>query len=383
MAASKKQPVKGGPRAAGSARASDNVLGGMAIQVLDAIADMVFVKGPKSHIVWVNKAFRDYYGMSNEQLKDLIDSPINEPDYTQQYIKDDAHVFNTGKTLDIPSEPVKRHDGEVRFFHTVKSPIFNAEGKVVMTVGVSRDITEAKKLREMILQSEKMAAVGQLAAGVAHEINNPLGVILGFAQSAVSRMEKTDPLHMSLHSIEREAQRCKTLVQELLTFSRTGSPAQEKADLNQIVAGSLSLVETRARTNQVQVINKLMTPLPPIQANCNQIQQVIINLANNAIDAMPNGGVISVDTKVVQEGSRAWVCFTMRDNGSGIPTENMPHIFEPFFTTKPVGKGTGLGLSLVYEIMKKHEGTIEAQSRPGETIFCVKFPRADANGAKP
>jgi two-component system, NtrC family, sensor kinase len=128
-------------------------------QILDAIADMILVKGPKSRIVWANKAFRNYYGMSNEQLRDLIDAPFNEPDYTLQYIKDDAYVFETGQTLVIPEEPVTRFDGEVGSFHTVKSAIRNQEGQVVMTVGVSRDLSDRKRAEEELRQSQQKLAL--------------------------------------------------------------------------------------------------------------------------------------------------------------------------------------------------------------------------------
>ncbi len=124
-------------------------------QVLDAISEMVLVKKAGSKIVWANKAFLEFYGMTNEQLQGMIDSPVNRPDYTQQYVKDDAYVFETGKVLDIPDEPVTRHDGTVRFFYTVKSPIFDDHGRVIMSVGVSRDITEKKLLLDQIKNMQR------------------------------------------------------------------------------------------------------------------------------------------------------------------------------------------------------------------------------------
>jgi PAS domain S-box-containing protein len=130
-------------------------------QILDSITDLVLIKGPQSRIVWANKAFCDYYNMTTEQLHELIDAPFNEPDYTQQYIKDDEYVFTTGQTLDIPQEPVTRYDGEVHLFHTVKSVLRDAEGKIVMTVGVSRDVTEQKladsERERLIIQVERRA----------------------------------------------------------------------------------------------------------------------------------------------------------------------------------------------------------------------------------
>ena len=146
-------PPEDSPAATGTSKAADierRMLEQreMYQQILDAISDMVLVKGEKSRIVWANRAFRDYYGMSNEQLRDIIDAAFNEPDYTQQYIKDDLEVFTTGQTLNIPEEPVTRHDGTVRIFHTVKSPILGLDSKVQMTVGVSRDITDQKRVQQ-------------------------------------------------------------------------------------------------------------------------------------------------------------------------------------------------------------------------------------------
>lgn len=138
------------------------------VQILDSIPDMILIKGQHSRLIWANRAFRDYYGMSNTELRGLIDAPFNEPDYTQQYVKDDAYVFNSGKILDIPIEPVTRHDGLVRNFHTVKSPIFDIDGKVVMTIGVSRDVTENKKNKLLVEESLKKlkAVLSAIAVGI-------------------------------------------------------------------------------------------------------------------------------------------------------------------------------------------------------------------------
>jgi PAS domain S-box-containing protein len=247
-------------------------------------------------------------------------------------------------------------------------------GHCVGRVWSFHDLTEQKQMERRTLISEKMVAVGQLAAGVAHEINNPLGVIMGFAQGVCRRLQPGDPLELPLKSIEREAIRCKNLTQDLLVFSRLGSEEKTPLNLNEAIKASLSLIRAQTKVGRSTITTEFAENLPPIQANQNQMQQVIINLANNALDAMPQGGELTIRTEVLKERSLSWACIKVSDTGQGIPPDVLPRIFEPFFTTKPIGKGTGLGLSLIFEIVTKHAGFIDVQSQPGKTEFTVKFP---------
>jgi signal transduction histidine kinase len=223
-----------------------------------------------------------------------------------------------------------------------------------------------------------MAAVGQLAGGVAHEINNPLGVILGFSQSLMRTVKADDPVHMPLASIEREAKRCKSLVQDLLTFSRVNKLERETCDLNEVVSSALTLVAAQTKVQDIELKRNLDEKMPPVRISRNQIQQVLVNLCTNAIDAMPRGGTLSVSTLFPDEMRGDYVQIRVADTGTGIPKEIVGNIFEPFFTTKEVGKGTGLGLSLVYEIVNKHHGTIDVESEVGQgTTFKVNLPLAE------
>ncbi len=240
---------------------------------------------------------------------------------------------------------------------------------------LKKEIEDRKRLEGVVLQSEKMAAVGQLAGGVAHEINNPLGVILGFAQGVAKRLQPGDAFELPLKSIEREALRCKVLVQDLLTFSRVGTTEKEETNLNETIESSLSLILAQAKVKNVELIKDLSSNLSVILANKNQIQQVLVNLSNNAMDAMPNGGKLTVRTKKTQLNNKDTIEIQVEDTGQGIPKEIQAKIFEPFFTTKEVGKGTGLGLSLVYEIIQKHEGQIKVESEVGKgTKFSFLLP---------
>ncbi|HAH31446.1 MAG TPA: hypothetical protein DCL44_03925 [Elusimicrobia bacterium] len=266
-------------------------------------------------------------------------------------------------------------NGNTVILETNGVPLLDNEGKFLGYRGTDIDITERKRFEAALMQSEKMSAVGQLAAGIAHEINNPLGIILGFAQSVVKRIKEGDPLTLPLKTIEREAVRCKDLVQSLLVFSRSSQNEKlEELDLNAAMEGAMALILSQTRTRNVELIRELRSGLPRINANQIHIQQVLINLANNAIDAMPEGGTLTISTSLSAR-QPGHVEIRIRDTGTGIPKEIQKKIFDPFFTTKEVGKGTGLGLSLVYEIVSKHGGTVELESEEGKgTEFTVFLP---------
>jgi signal transduction histidine kinase len=232
---------------------------------------------------------------------------------------------------------------------------------------------DIQHIQGTLIQSEKMAGIGQFAAGVAHDVNNPIGVILGFAQGLIHRVSEQDPLMMPYKSIEREALRCKTLVQNLLAFSRgQGNTAVMKPeDLNQVIENALVLVATLARPKKVKLVSLPRQELPLVSIDSNQIQQIVINLCTNAIDAMPNGGTLTVGA--ANKGDHAEI--SVQDTGSGIPPEIRDRMFEAFFTTKEAGKGTGLGLSIITNIIKTHQGKIDVQSEVGKgTTFLVQLP---------
>lgn len=238
-----------------------------------------------------------------------------------------------------------------------------------------------KTLENMVLQSEKMSAVGQLAAGVAHELNNPLGIILGFAQSLAKAIKRDDPLAPSIKVIERESLRCQSLVKELLNFSRHGKTEEQSVfELGDALSSALLLIEPQARVKSVEIKRKTCGDRLHVCGQKDQIEQVLINLSTNAMDAMPKGGVLTINTEVTQKDGRPCAQIEVEDTGAGIPKDIQAKIFEPFFTTKEPGQGTGLGLSLVREIIQKHKGTIECRSRESEgAIFTILLP-ATSNG---
>lgn len=247
---------------------------------------------------------------------------------------------------------------------------------------------ELKEAQAKLIQTEKMAAVGQLAAGVAHELNNPLGGILGFAQYTYSKMknkkaqdltdEEISTYSAYLKDIEQQSIRCKKIVQNLLKFSRSSTKVDfEVLSLNAVLDDTLMFVQHQLSMSKVRLKKNLEPSLPKVNGNTGMLQQVFTNIILNALQAMPQGGNLTVSTKITGsfgEGKKGVeVAFT--DTGFGIPSESLDKIFEPFFTTKKVGQGTGLGLSVSYGIIKEHKGEIKVKSEVGKgTTFIILLP---------
>ncbi|MCD6425001.1 MAG: cache domain-containing protein [Anaerolineales bacterium] len=229
-----------------------------------------------------------------------------------------------------------------------------------------------QETQEKLVESEKLASLGQLAAGVAHELNNPLATVLLFAE-VLLRDNKFNDLHQTdLRTIVRETERCKTIVSSLLDFARQHQVDAAEINLNHLTRRVIELEKNQHRYDRVEIELNLDPQLPRIQADEAQIQAVISNLMTNAADAMPEGGKLIIRTRRAKDDQ---IIFEVEDEGEGITTENQARLFTPFFTTKPLGKGVGLGLSIVYGIIKMHRGQISVQSKLSEgTTFTVQLP---------
>ena len=225
--------------------------------------------------------------------------------------------------------------------------------------------------QERLVQKEKLASVGQLAAGVAHEINNPLGTVLLYADILHKETpEDNKQQREDLQMIVREATRCKAIVNDLLNFSRQNEVLVQETDLNDLLREVVEEVSRQDLYRQVEVVADLEPDLPLIHADPFQLGQVFLNLMKNAAEAMPGGGRVILRTGTGP--ADGYVSVAVQDTGVGIPEENMKKLFTPFFTTKPIGKGTGLGLAIIYGILKMHRGQISVQSQVGEgTTFTV------------
>lgn len=235
---------------------------------------------------------------------------------------------------------------------------------------------EAQRLaEERLVRSAKLAAVGEMAAAVAHELNNPLTTVTGFTELILESMPKDSPEFEDMSLVLSEAQRSREVVRRLLDFSRQSDILRVDTDLNEIITMVLQLVHHLAQTSNIKVRMELWEDIPIIRADRNQMQQVILNLIHNAIYAMEDGGELVVQSLLEERENQTWLVIIVADTGRGIEEENIDKIFEPFFTTKPSGEGTGLGLSVSYSIVSEHGGYIEVDSKVGKgSIFKIWLP---------
>jgi two-component system, NtrC family, sensor kinase len=309
-------------------------------------------------------------------LVDVTDQ-VSRGDLTRRVqVQRGDEIGHLGETFNRMIESLQQSRHEIELYNR------NLEEKIIERTNQLEDA------QAQLIQSEKMSAIGQLAAGVAHELNNPLGGILGYAQFTLEKLHKNIPEKTSskeiqsyiryVSDIETQARRCKTIVQNLLRFSRSSRSVDfEEVDLNKAIEETLTFVGHQLHLNQIELSVQLDPNLPHVQGNAGQLQQVFTNLIINAMHASKPGSLIQVQSRfspaLGEFGGAAELMFV--DHGHGIKEENLKKIFEPFFTTKEIGKGTGLGLSVSYGIIKEHGGEINVLSRVDEgTTFTVVLP---------
>jgi two-component system, NtrC family, sensor kinase len=285
----------------------------------------------------------------------------------------------SGESVHI-SITINKDSAETRYFDVTATPIGDSVGGQTRALIFLRDMTE-KRLQELqLLQTEKMSSIGLLAAGVAHEINNPLTSVAGYAEALLRRF-RTEPelaedarleiFPKYLDVIIRESYRCKSIIDCLLSFSRKSEGSTEEVNINLILHEVLELVRLKARYEKIEIQLELQPDLPPIKGDPAGLRQVFMNLLINAHQAIKGAGIVEISTG--SDGSQ--VIIQVKDTGCGIQHAHLEHIWDPFFTTKSVGEGIGLGLAVTYNIVKKHGGEIKAESHNGEgSIFTVRLP---------
>ena len=280
-----------------------------------------------------------------------------------------------GQQVDNFDLPLVRADGVSAQFSANLSPISGEDGRVSSIVVVMSDVTDSSMLRAKLLHAEKMAAVGQLVSGVAHEVNNPLTAILGFTDLLMENPELPESARRDLRVILQEAQRTKQIVQNLLSFARQVPPQRQPVQLNSILQRTVHLRSYDFISHGIQVIEHLDESLPHVIGDSHQLQQVFLNILNNAYDAVRET-TRPARIEITSARAQGFVEISFRDNGPGIPDPGI--IFDPFFTTKDVGKGTGLGLSICYGIVHEHGGEILCHNNPDSegATFIVRLPVA-------
>ena len=273
----------------------------------------------------------------------------------------------------------KRKDGSIFQIRLSAAIVYDGDREVA-SVGFFYDLREKRemerkleKTRIQLLQAEKMSSLGKLAAGVAHQLNNPLGGITLYAQLMLEEYTLEDAAREDLKRIIDDAERCRNTVRELLEFARQTRQEIRLNDLNRAISQTLFLLENQSLFHNIEIIKSLEPDLPKVPSDVQQLNHVFMNVILNAAEAMEGTGQLRVETLPSENGCS--VLIRISDTGPSIPKEVLPHIFEPFFTTKEEGKGTGLGLSLAYGIIENHNGRIWAESEPGRgTVFTIELP---------
>lgn len=349
--------------------------------MLDAIPDLIAIMDRQYHIIWINKAMADKLGVAPEEVRGLkchqvlhgTDEPVASCPH--------ARLISTGRE---ESEEVFIDRFGSDYLITV-SPIQNSQGRLIGSIHLARDISDRKQMEEEAIREQKIEAIGRMAGGIAHDFNNILAGIVGYTTLLKEGCQSQSTVSADLESIERLVMRGAELSRALLIYSRRGKYTRAKLDINDLV-DEVGGVIRRTMIKDIEMKVRLAPDLPEIIADRGHIYQAVMNLSLNAIEAMPEGGVLTITTLInspvgtgykslLSPYSGSYVAVTVSDNGLGMDNETRKFIFEPFFTTKVRQPGKGLGLSMVAGIAGRHGGSIEVESEPGQgSTFTLFLP---------
>jgi two-component system NtrC family sensor kinase len=345
-------------------------------RLVDSFPDLILVLDILANYTFVSPRCREVLGYPGEEISEMKLGGRTHPEDLPKLMALYNDIISGRQSFGSLEMRVRHKQGEWRRILFNFSPLFDEQEKIEGVVLSGRDVTDLKRLEEQLIQAEKLAAMGQMLAGVAHELNNPLTAILGVTELVREREGLDDSMKRQLDLTHRQARRAARIVQNLLEFSRPASPQRKPIDLSTIIERTLQLHEHSLRRNQVEVDFSPQTDLPPIVGDANQLIQVFLNLISNAEQAIREvreSGRIQIRLTLAS-GS---VIATVQDDGVGISPEALPKLFDPFYTTKRPGGGTGLGLSICLSIAREHGGTIQAESLPGGgSAFRLYLPAA-------
>ena len=339
--------------------------------LLESFPDLILVLDPKASYTFVSSRIRDLLGYGPEQLmgKKIEDVTDNSPELVTLY----KSVANGQRALATSEYGARHQDGRWRSMLGTASPLLDTEGKPAGVIISVRDVTTEKKLEQQVIQSERLAAMGQMIGGFAHELNNPLTSILGMTE-LLQDSETSESSRKQLASLHQQARRAAEIVQNLQYFARPPAPGRSPVNLSELIQRTLHLQAYPLRKSNITVDFLQDPTLPAVMADPNQLMQVFLNLILNADQAIRESrdkGTIRI--RLGRTPDSVWVMF--QDDGPGIAPEVLPHIFDPFFTTKRPGRGTGLGLSICKTLLREHNGNIEAATAPdGGAVFTITLP---------
>ena len=379
--------------------------------LVEHLPQNIFRKDLGERFTFANQRFCQLLGKSLDQIIGKTDLDFYPPELARKFQQDDREVIRTGRIFETTEENIAP-DGEKIYVHVVKTPILDAKGRVLGTQCIFWDTTAQKRFEQQLqrkndelaaseaalrksnedlksaqlqlIQAEKMESIGTLAAGVAHEVKNPLAIMqMGVNYLSKKLPEGDENIAMVLQEMKEAITRADSITRGLLDFAASKQLAVKPEDFNQLITDTLKMVRHELNKKRIELVKDLAVLLPKVAVDKTQIQQVFVNLFVNAAHAMPEGGTLTVRTFAKQmtetthsEGSRSsahlWVGDTavvaeVEDTGSGIPQEHLAKIFDPFFTTKPTGVGTGLGLPVSRKIVELHGGTIDIKNKPDGT----------------
>ncbi|MBT4644397.1 MAG: DUF3365 domain-containing protein [Deltaproteobacteria bacterium] len=340
--------------------------------LFQASPDAIFVCDSQGMLTDLNKAGVSLFRLgepeeytADVQFKDLF--------YSGTEAMKVFDILRNGSSIVNAEYKLVTKSGELITCLVSANRLLDEETDFIGIEGVFRDVTEERKLSKHLAQTEKMASVGQLAAGIAHEINNPLGVILCYGDLILKNRESSSQIQEDTQVIQKHANSCKTIVESLLNFARVSDTQMKKADIHECLNEILSVLQNQMKKQNITVLANLDSNIEDIVFDEDKIKQVFMNLLLNSIQAMPEGGDLNLVTQLNLKKKQ--IMIIMADSGYGIPDDKLDIIFEPFFTTKERGKGTGLGLSVSYGIIQQHNGNLSVSSQPGTgTTFYITLP---------
>jgi PAS domain S-box-containing protein len=361
--------------------------------LVENLPQKIFLKDRNLIYISCNEYYANDLRIAPDDIAGKTDYDFYPKELAEKYRADDKQIMESGRTEEIEERYIE--DGRDVWVHTAKTLVMDGNGSVIGILGIFWDITERKRaeeemrvLEEQFRQSQRMEAVGQLAGGIAHDFNNILTIIKGYSQLSLSELKKNDPLRENIEEIQKASERAANLIHQLLAFSRRQVMEMRTLHLNTLLRDLYRMLR-QVIGEDIELVTLLAEDLGRVKADTGQIEQVIMNLAVNARDAMPKGGKLTIEIANVElDGKYAlkhiavkpghYVMLSMSDTGCGMTPEVKDRVFEPFFTTKKKGKGTGLGLSTVYGIVKQSCGNIWVYSEPGKgTTFKIYLPRVD------